>query len=123
MKASGLPKETAEQLAARDAAVQAELKNAALVPLKTIRIASSCWDTLLQLAEHGSMNAKSDLEVATRSLELAIWGAQRNVAINVEAIADKAWASEMVAEAEKAVDTSKKMVAQVLEILSKRKAD
>jgi len=107
MKVRSMPIGTPEQEAARDAAMEAELKKAAEVPMNTVRVANSVWDTLLELAEFGSLNAKSDLEIAARALELAVWGAQRNVAINLEDVKDKEFAEKLLKESEAACELAR----------------
>ena len=121
MKVLGMPSNTPELAAARDKAMQDELKRAADVPFTTIRVANSVWDTLLVLAQHGSLNAKSDLEIAARALELAVWGAQRNVAINLESVTDKEFADRLRTESEKACEVAKAKSAEVLAAIAARK--
>jgi len=43
------------------------LKKAADVPVSIIRIANQCWPHLVNLAEHGSIACKSDLQVTSPS--------------------------------------------------------
>lgn len=121
MKVRGMPSGTPELDAAREAAMQAELKKAAEVPMQTVRVANSVWDTLLELAEFGSLNAKSDLEIAARALELAVWGAQRNVAINIDGVTDAAFVEALRKESEAACEVAKAKSAEVLAKLSTRK--
>jgi len=121
MKVRGMPSGTPELDAAREAAMQAELKKAAEVPMNTVRVANSVWDTLLELAEFGSLNAKSDLEIAARSLELAVWGAQRNVAINLEGVTDPEFVEKMRKESEAACEVAKAKSAEVLAKIGARK--
>jgi len=121
MKVRGMPSGTPELDAAREAAMQAELKKAAEVPMNTVRVANSVWDTLLELAEFGSLNAKSDLEIAARSLELAVWGAQRNVAINLEGVTDTEFVEKLRKESEAACELAKAKSAEVVAKISSRK--
>jgi glutamate formiminotransferase/formiminotetrahydrofolate cyclodeaminase len=83
MEALRLPRQTPEEQAARHAAMQAGLRKAVSVPLETMRVADSCWDALVAMAEHGNIASRSDLEVGARALETGIWGAWRNVLINL----------------------------------------
>jgi len=123
MKVRSMPSSTPEQVAARDAAMEAELKKAAEVPMNTVRVANSVWDTLLELAEFGSLNAKSDLEIAARALELAVWGAQRNVAINIADVKDKEFAEKLRAESEAAVNLAKVKSAEVISKIAKHEKE
>jgi glutamate formiminotransferase/formiminotetrahydrofolate cyclodeaminase len=88
MAALGLPKATPEQAAARQRAMQAGLHQAVAVPLATMRAADRCWDALVELARHGNPASRSDLEVGAKALEAGVWGAGRNVRINLGQIED-----------------------------------
>jgi glutamate formiminotransferase/formiminotetrahydrofolate cyclodeaminase len=97
--AGALPAGTAEQAAARREALEAGLRRSVEVPLETMRIADRCWDALLEMARHGNPASRSDLEVGAKSLETGIWGAHRNVLINLEAVEDQAYCRDVGAEA------------------------
>jgi glutamate formiminotransferase/formiminotetrahydrofolate cyclodeaminase len=56
-----------------------------------MRVADRCWDAMAEMALHGNPASRSDLEVGARSLEAGIWGASRNVAINLPGIEDEAF--------------------------------
>ena len=88
LAAVGMPKQTPEEQAARGRALQDGLQAAVQVPLEVMRTGDRCWPALLEMAEHGNTASRSDLEVGARALETGIWGAWRNVAINLPGIAD-----------------------------------
>jgi glutamate formiminotransferase / formiminotetrahydrofolate cyclodeaminase len=119
MAAVALPSDTAERKAARHAAMQDGLRKAAEVPLRTMRIADSCWDAMLGMAEHGNPASRSDLEVGARALEAGIWGAYRNVAINLPQIEDEAFRKAKLAEAEALAARAREQSAAVLARLAK----
>jgi glutamate formiminotransferase/formiminotetrahydrofolate cyclodeaminase len=100
LAAVGMPKETAEQKAARERALQDGLQAAVQVPLEVMRTGDRCWPALLEMAGHGNTASRSDLEVGARALETGIWGAWRNVAINLPGIADASFREATAAEAE-----------------------
>ena len=83
MAAMALPKETEEQAARRAEAVQAGLKKAVEVPLTVLRVGDGCWDAMAEMARHGNIASRSDLEVGVKALEAGLWGAYRNVEINL----------------------------------------
>jgi formiminotetrahydrofolate cyclodeaminase len=88
--AYGLPRETAEQKAARSEAIQAALKVAAQVPRK---VAAACDKVLAmcpELAAKGSANLISDVGVAVVFAEAALQAAYLNVEINLAGIKDVA---------------------------------
>ncbi len=75
LAAVGMPKDTAEEKAARHAAMQDGLKAAVQVPLEVMRTADRCWEAMAEMAAHGNPASRSDLEVGARALETGIWGA------------------------------------------------
>jgi glutamate formiminotransferase/formiminotetrahydrofolate cyclodeaminase len=100
MAALGMPKDTAAEKAARQRGVQEGLQAAIQVPLEVMRAADRCWDAMVAMAEHGNFASRSDLEVGARSLEAGIWGASRNVVINLPGIEDEAWRRAVAEEAD-----------------------
>jgi glutamate formiminotransferase/formiminotetrahydrofolate cyclodeaminase len=114
MAALALPQDTPERAATRQAAMQEGLRKAVEVPLKTMRIADSCWEAMLGMAEHGNPASRSDLEVGARALEAGIWGAYRNVAINLPQIEDEAFRKAKLAEAERLAHRAREQSAAVL---------
>ncbi|HLA78040.1 MAG TPA: glutamate formimidoyltransferase [Vicinamibacteria bacterium] len=100
MAAVGLPKATPEHAAARQAAMQAGLRKAVEVPLSTMRLADTAWAAMIEMAEHGNFASRSDLEVGAKALEAGIWGAGRNVLINLGEIEDPAFVAATRSEAE-----------------------
>jgi glutamate formiminotransferase / formiminotetrahydrofolate cyclodeaminase len=117
MAAVSMPKETAEERAARDRAMQEGLKAAVAVPLEVMRVADRCWDAMAEMARHGNPASRSDLEVGVRSLEAGIWGASRNVVINLPGIADegfrKAVGDEAAALAARAATKREEVLARL----------
>ncbi len=122
LAALGLPKETPEAAAAREAAMQRGLHKAIDVPLQTMRLADRCWPALAEMADHGNIASRSDLEVGARALETGIWGAWRNVVINVDQITDAAHRATVTAEADTIVARARDAAADVQRRLDARKA-
>ena len=89
MAAYRLPRDSEEEKAARQTAIQAALKNATLTPLKTAKICAAVLDLCLPLVEIGNINAISDGGVAAQCALAGIKGASLNVFINITAIEDK----------------------------------
>lgn len=100
LAAVGMPKGTAEEKAARHAAMQDGLKAAVQVPLEVMRTADRCWEAMAEMATHGNPASRSDLEVGAKALEAGIWGAFRNAAINLPGIEDEALRRSTADEAE-----------------------
>ena len=114
MAALGLPKDTPEQVAARHAAIQAGLRNAVAVPLEAMRLADTCWDPMAEMARHGNPASRSDLEVGAKALEAGIWGACRNVLINLGQIEDAEFRARTQDEAEGLAARAKQRLGEVL---------
>src|SRR5262249_41437045 len=68
MAALALPRDTPERAAARLAAAQAALRRAVEVPLSVLRTGDGCWEAMLEMARHGNIASRSDLEVGARAL-------------------------------------------------------
>lgn len=84
-----LPKESEEQRAARQAAIQDGLRCAAAVPLETARVALEVCRLALTAAEQGNPQAVTDAGIAALLGEAAVVGAALNVRINLGAIEDE----------------------------------
>jgi glutamate formiminotransferase/formiminotetrahydrofolate cyclodeaminase len=121
MEALGMPKETGEEKAARDRAMQEGLKAAVQVPLDVMRIGDRSWDAMVEMAAHGNIASRSDLEVAAKALETGIWGASRNVAINLPGIEDEAYRKKAGAESESLADRAAAKRDEVLAALAARR--
>lgn len=107
MEAMRLPKATAEQKAAREAAMQAGYKQAAAVPLRTAQTCLAALKLALAAAEKGNANSASDAGVAALMARAGVEGAGLNVLINLGAITDEAFkvshrkkVDELLAQAE-----------------------
>jgi len=120
MTALGMPQDTDEEQAARHKAMQAGLEKAVEVPLGTMRTGDACWDAMVELGTHGNIAMRSDLEVGARALETGIWGAYRNVLINLGDIEDRGFVERTRAEAESLVERAREKVAEVLAALDAR---
>jgi glutamate formiminotransferase / formiminotetrahydrofolate cyclodeaminase len=120
LAAVGMPKGSEEERAARQRALQEGLKTAVQVPLEVMRLGDRCWDALAELAQHGNPASRSDLEVGAKALEAGIWGASRNVVINLPGIDDAALRGATQAEAETLAARAAAQCARVLQLLAAR---
>ena len=89
MAAFGLPKETAEEKAARSEAIQSANKYAAEVPLRVMETALRAYDLLADMAEKGNPASISDVGVGLLSIRACIEGAAMNVRINLAGLKDE----------------------------------
>jgi glutamate formiminotransferase/formiminotetrahydrofolate cyclodeaminase len=122
LAAVGMPKDTEEQRSARHAAMQEGLKAAVRVPLEVMRAADACWEAMGEMAAHGNLASRSDLEVGAKALEAGIWGAFRNVATNLPGIEDEAFRRETAEEAEALAARAALLRDRVLKVLAARAA-
>lgn len=93
-----MPKDTLEQQAAKEAAMQEALVGATRVPLEIMRCASEVFDHAEFMAKNGSRLAVSDAGVSAAFARAAVEGASLNVLINVGSLADKALAESFQSE-------------------------
>ncbi|MEO8446482.1 MAG: glutamate formimidoyltransferase [bacterium] len=120
MVAMKMPKKTEDEQKLRKEKIQEGLKKAVEVPLSVMKISDSCWEWMTQMAEHGNIKSKSDLEVGAKSLETGIWGAFKNVEINLPTIEDEKYKTEILKVANAILKNSEKKLKEVCDILSKR---
>jgi glutamate formiminotransferase/formiminotetrahydrofolate cyclodeaminase len=114
MSALALPKANAEEAAERRRVVQDALKRAVEVPLQVMRLVDGAWDAMAEMALHGNPASRSDLEVGARAMELGVWGAHRNVLINLGDVEDELFRRRVAAEAEALVARAREKSAAVL---------
>lgn len=120
MTAMKLPKKTDEEQKIRKEKMQEGLKKAVMVPLSVMRISDSCWEWMIKMAKHGNISSKSDLEVGAKSLETGIWGAFKNVEINLPSIEDEKYKKEILDEAGIILESAAKNCKKVCSELAKR---
>lgn len=120
MEALRLPKDTEAERIVRTEQMQAGLKKAIEVPMLTIKMADGAWDALCEVARFGNIASRSDMEVGARALETGIWGAYKNVKINMTDITDEEFKTRIIKEAEAMMDRATRKCAEVLGILKSR---
>ncbi|MBS3873465.1 MAG: cyclodeaminase/cyclohydrolase family protein [Firmicutes bacterium] len=100
MAAHKLPKLAADEVAARQLAIEKAVRLAAEVPLRTASAAFRVLEQANIVAEKGNHNALTDAGVAGLMAFAALRGALYNVRINLTSLDPQpAWAEEMAAEA------------------------
>jgi glutamate formiminotransferase/formiminotetrahydrofolate cyclodeaminase len=100
MDAMRLPKNTDEEIASHDAAIEAATKNAIEVPLGVLRDSKGVLDVVEPVAARGNANSASDAGVAALCARAAAAGAYLNVMINLPGISDDKYKKSTIAEAE-----------------------
>ena len=99
--AFALPKESAEEKAARSAAIEAATKYAAEVPLKVMETASKSYQLLSEMVEKGNPNSISDVGVGALATRACVEGAALNVRINLGQLKDEKFKSALVEKVRK----------------------
>lgn len=120
MAAFGLPKGTAEEKAARKAAIERANLEAALVPLEVMRQALASMDVIAAMAEHGNPASVSDAGVGALCARSAVLGAELNVRINCAQLADREQASSLVGEASRIAQEAVAREREILALVAKR---
>ncbi|HEX6865572.1 MAG TPA: cyclodeaminase/cyclohydrolase family protein, partial [Thermoanaerobaculia bacterium] len=123
MTALGMAKGTPEEAEARRAAMQEGLTKATRVPLRTMELADEAWEPLLEIARYGQYSSRSDVEVGAKALEAAIYGACRNVVINLGGIQDPAFRDELQQRADALLARASEMGQQVRAVIDGRAGD
>jgi len=123
MLAMKLPKKTKDEMKLREEKMQEGLKKAVNVPMEVMRNGDGCWEFMSEMAKYGNMSSRSDLEVGAKILETGIWGAYRNVLINLPQIKDYKFKNEVKKEAEEIILRAGAGLKKVVKILEKRVSD
>src|SRR5437867_2246351 len=101
MDSFALPKGSDEEKKAREAAIESATKYAAEVPLKVMETASKSYELLAEMAEKGNPNSISDVGVGAGATRACIDGAALNVRINLAALKDEKFKSDLQKKVEK----------------------
>ncbi|MDQ3544899.1 MAG: glutamate formimidoyltransferase [Verrucomicrobiota bacterium] len=89
MAAFGLPKDSAEEKAARSKAIQSANQYAAEIPLQVMETATRSYDLLAAMAEKGNPASISDVGVGLLATRACVDGAGMNVRINLSGLKDE----------------------------------
>lgn len=120
MEALRLPRGTDAERALRAARMQAGLKKAIDIPLQAMKIGDGAWDALCEVARYGNPASWSDVAVGAKALETGIWGAYKNVLINMTDISDDDFKARVTRDAEATVARAARKCAEVIEIIESR---
>ncbi|XP_039612411.1 formimidoyltransferase-cyclodeaminase [Polypterus senegalus] len=120
MAALKLPKNTPQEKERREAAMESGLKMAVGVPLSLAEKVTTLWPVLKELVLYGNVACKSDLQVAAKALETAVFGAYYNVVINLKDIKDESFKTETLQRASTLLKKATENSSAVLEAADKR---
>jgi glutamate formiminotransferase/formiminotetrahydrofolate cyclodeaminase len=120
MEALRLPRGTDLERKVRADRMQAGLKKAIDIPLTTMKLGDEAWDALCEVARYANPASRSDVQVGAKALETGIWGAYKNVMINMTDVSDDAFKTRITREARAIADRAAEKCAEVLDILDGR---
>ena len=120
MDAFALPKESAEERAARSAAVEEATKYAAEVPLKVMETASKSYQLLSEMAERGNPASISDVGVGALATRACIEGAELNVRINLAQLKDEKFNSALLEKIRKLSAESEAQFKKVNQVVERK---
>ena len=123
VEALRMPKGTDAQKAARRDAMEEGLKKATLVPFHTMELVDRAWDPMLELARVGQYTSRSDLEVGAKALEACLYGAHRNVVINLEDLADREFRDDLASRAAALLDRGRDRLEEIQRVTGGRTGD
>jgi len=120
VEALRLPSDTKEEKENKLEKMQQGLKKAIEIPLTTMKLADDAWDAMVKIAQYGNIASKSDVEVGAKAMETGIWGAYKNVMINMADIRDENYKKGTVKLAQDMKERAEIQCKKVLEILENR---
>jgi glutamate formiminotransferase/formiminotetrahydrofolate cyclodeaminase len=115
-----MPKDTDEEKAAREAALQAATLHAAQVPLDTARASLQALELALIVAEAGNVSLMTDAAVAGLMAHAAVEGAGLNVRVNAASLSDQAQARALLEELNTLRSRATKLAEQVVAAAEQR---
>ncbi|TRZ01576.1 hypothetical protein DNTS_002581 [Danionella cerebrum] len=116
-----LPKGTAEEIKRREEAMQQGLKSAVSVPLSLAERVDTLWPVLKEMVKYGNVACKSDIQVAAKALETAVYGAYYNVIINLKDITDSSFRAETEEKVSSLLKNARENTNVTLETAEQRK--
>ena len=118
MDVFSMPKDTPEEKAAREAAMEEATLYAATVPLKTMEASLKALPLALEMARKGNPASASDSGVAALAARAACRGAELNVRINASGLKDPRPAEPLIARAAEILKEAEALEDLVLEAVN-----
>ena len=120
MGAFGLPKDSAEEKAARAAAIQEATKYAAEVPLRVMETALKSYKLLQEMAEQGNPASLSDVGVGLLASRACVEGAGLNVRINLGSLKDESIKAALSKRMQVLHSESEEKFSQIYQLVEKK---
>jgi glutamate formiminotransferase/formiminotetrahydrofolate cyclodeaminase len=118
--AFALPKESAEEKAARSAAIEQATKHAAEIPFKAMETAFKSYQLLSEMADKGNPASISDVGVGALATRACIEGAAMNVRINLAGLKDEKFKSAFVEKVRKINADSEARFKEINHVVEKK---
>ncbi len=115
MNAFQLPKDSEEDKAKRQEAIEIASQYATEVPYKTMETADKCVPVLKEMVEKGNPNSITDAAVGLLCVKTAVRGAYYNVMINASGLKTKDFALEMIDKSKALLARNNDEVDRILE--------
>ena len=120
MDAFALPKDSAEEKAARSAAIQSANKYAAEIPLRVMETALKSYEILAAMAEKGNPASISDVGVGLLATRAGLDGAGMNVRINLAGLKDEQLKSALQEKVRKISAESESQFKTIIQIVESK---
>jgi glutamate formiminotransferase/formiminotetrahydrofolate cyclodeaminase len=120
MAAFGLPKDSAEEKAARSAAIQTANKYAAEIPLRVMETALRAYQLLGEMAEQGNPASISDVGVGALGVRACIEGAAMNVRINLSGLKDEKAKADLQEKVRKIASDSESEFTKIYQVVESK---
>ena len=120
MNAFGLPKNSDQEKAIRDAAIQEATRYATEIPFKTMEKALASFEVIKAMVETGNPNSVTDAGVGALCARSAVMGAFLNVKINASGLKDKDFVSEIISRAEVIEKQAKTLEDEILKFVNEK---
>jgi glutamate formiminotransferase/formiminotetrahydrofolate cyclodeaminase len=117
MAAFALPKDSAEEKAARTAAIQSANKYAAEIPLRVMETAAKSYPLLAEMAENGNPASISDVGVGLLAVRASVEGASMNVRINLASLKDEKFSSVLLDKLRKISTDSEAQFKKIIQVV------
>jgi glutamate formiminotransferase/formiminotetrahydrofolate cyclodeaminase len=120
MAAFKLPKNTEEEIAARNTAIQKATLSATEVPLQSAKNSLSVMELALEAATYGNLNAISDAGAAFNIAKAGLTAAGLNVRINVPGLENQKVQEDFLTQINQLENKGRDLEAQLFTILKER---
>ena len=104
MRAYGMPKQSEQDVAARDAAIQDALGSAIAAPLDCARLCREAIDLAVEASAKGNTSVVSDGGVAVLAAHAGLRSSALNVMVNAKLLTDRTRAAATMAELDRLLD-------------------